>query len=681
MNASGRAGPQIAGQVEYVDAAEGIGGWAVDLDRPEQVLTLRLLAEGHEIATTPTCYVRDDIDRDEGIGATDVGFRFPPEVLQDLLALPETLRDTPLSVEVAGAGPLPAARPLPSVGALQDRLRAQAAAPVRGRSALGDDGGLDALLAEGAARAEGKDAPGKRRQIGHIEMVRRLNRTHLVIAGWLSEVPPRRLSGVLAQGPEARHGAAVALATFPRDDLPDGAKAFVGLLRTDWRAPKGQAAFTVTLRPGDEPLYLAASDSVGQPSRDDLRAWVDSLAERAEDPEELALVGARIGRPSGWTPTPAEDGARLQIDNMLLVPGSGVFVRGWILNGTRRLTDMQIRAGDAIARADMRSFYRYPREDLISAFGWAGDEVQSAGFTCFLRGPLDADRRDGQLIRIRFEDGFEQVQPLDTRQLRILTAAQGAEGLADFYPQLHVEPFFAEDQSQMRRNLARSIRCAPLEGDLPETPAPALILQLGNTPEDIDIQLHGLSAQAAAWPQGARIVALCDPETPRTRLLVWQEELRTRGFSAVLSFMGSAGHGLPQIAQVTTQLPMTRLVWLKPGTVPKPDGWARICTWLGGDSPTVPHVLTTNAPRPGGLAEREIGALLWHAQPLAKWAARNGFRFAQDYAAAVTRDRAAEIAPDTVFAVPRVLPSLFVQRLDLAGQPDGHTRAPEHADG
>ncbi|WP_238367980.1 hypothetical protein [Mesobacterium pallidum] len=679
MNASAGSADLIAGQVERADAAAGIIGWAVDLGQPERVLTLRLLAGGHEIATTPTAYVRDDIDRDEGIGATDIGFRFDPVLLEALAALPESQQDAALAVEVAGTGfVLPSASPLPTAGALLAQLRGAAARAGSG-PAGGDDGMFEALLAEGQTRAAAADPGGKRRQVGHIEMLRRLDKGHLFIAGWLSEVPPRRQAGVLAQGPEARHGAAVALATFPRDDLPDGAKAFVGLLRTDWRAARGHTAFTVTLRPGDEPLYLAASDEVGQPSRDDLRAWVDSLASRAEDPAELALVRARIGRPSGWTPTPAEDGARLQIDNMLMVPGSGVFMRGWILNGSRRITDVQVRAGDAIARADMRSFYRYPRKDLTSAFAWAGDEVKGAGFTCFLRGPLDADLRDAQFLRIRYDDGTEQVQTLDTHGLRVLAAAQGAERLADFYPQLHVEPFFAEDQAQMRRMLARSLRVRPLDGALPQTPAPALVLQLGNMPQDIDIVMHGLAGQAAAWPSGARIVALCDPETPRTRFLVWQQELRARGLGPVLPVMGCAGHGLPQLAQVAALLPSSRLAFLKPGTVPRPEGWARICAWLAGTNPTAPQVLTTNAPRPGGLAEREIGALLWHAQPLAKWAGQgaNAFRFSEDYAAAVTRDRAAEIAPDTVFAVPRVLPSLFVQRLDLAAAP----RTPETADG
>lgn len=225
-------------------------------------------------------------------------------------------------------------------------------------------------------------------------------------------------------------------------------------MRTGWSPDPEGIGFQITLRGPEGTVTLASITAIAQPEPQETVAWIEAIIAKQHEPGNLRAVRDFVHKEAGRPAAELSGTLDCAIDRVLLLPGFGLFVRGWMLVGPKRPADMMMLAGNAAARALMSTMMRYPREDLRGHFPRAEHEIGSAGFTCFLRGAVAHRHLTDVSLRIDFEDGTRVSAPVELNQIEVLREMESVARLQDFYPHIQSEPFFPA----MRTALAEAIR-------------------------------------------------------------------------------------------------------------------------------------------------------------------------------------------------------------------------------
>jgi hypothetical protein len=142
---------------------------------------------------------------------------------------------------------------------------------------------------------------------------------------------------------------------------------------------------------------------------------------------------------------PAGDvhGAACAVDRLLVVPGFGCFVEGWLLSALRRVEALRLRIGGVTLVARPQGIWRRARTDLLDAFPNAGGLVEQAGFVALFDG--DAAPRDasGAVLEVAFDGGGAAEFRVPADVPRLLGHSAGASDALAFFPALANEAFFA----------------------------------------------------------------------------------------------------------------------------------------------------------------------------------------------------------------------------------------------
>lgn len=602
------------GAVDHVSLQQGLCGWLIDLRDPLAQVALELVVGDRHFACEVAREFRSDIWLTDDPTVT-AGFRVLPESLL-ALAAEELEPEAEIRLRIAGQPMhLIANVAWPTVAQLQRWLSEAHQSDGDSTEGLALPLALGRLHRRAQACARQALRAAESELCGYVERVVHLDAHHTVVFGWTRHAVRREQSVIVVSGGR-RTAAGLVVVPYGRDDLPEGASAFVGMLHGAWRAANAhEQSFFFLL--GEQAGWLRTLQPLHLGNAVEMRAMIESLAARLGE-RRLDDLQRLIGQTARWVPTPeraAAAGVQLHLDRVVLVPGFGALVEGWLLSAASELEQLHLRVGESLLVLDPGTLQLHGRPDLAGGFPGHRDRVSAAGFRAVLRGPLSAQDWDQPMLSMTLGDGLELVQAVPPAQMRRVDHAFDLDSLATLYPAMEHEPWLSDFSRALREQVMQgpASRLRPLERVRAER---MLVLALPQDASDLGLCLDALHRHASTLPADVGVALLIDPGHPRERVTRWCAALRR--------VLGARRLGLIQVVSVRlafyqlhrlrTMLGMRRFAFIGPDVCLSPEGWRWLCQrasweregldWLG--------VNRLCMGRPQSLADAQ--AFAWDAQ-------------------------------------------------------------------
>ena len=428
-----------AGFVDTLDVENGACGWAVDeldLDRPVQ---LELCVGEVVVAETATDGTRDDISIKFGRRVL-AGFCFPTEIMARLPAMAAS-QDDPVFVRFAGGEAVEAGIELPTARAIAAEARL-IARPAPQTEAVDLEMTLDGLRAGAVPLAAATLRPTPEGLRGYIETLVVDPSGMVWFIGWMRQGHPLEFGGVLAEG--VKHAAAAAIMTFARDDLPGDASGIMGVLASDWRPGPSTADLQLYFGPGGR-FHLRAHTPLRIISFKELLSDYSSIRDRCLGDRHTGALQRMLNAMESWLPGRGAGlryGTECSVDRILLVPGMGCLVEGWIMTPMKRVEGLRMRVGAAVMTARQDALYWKPRPDLLAAFPRSETMTRRAGFVALFTGQGDTEDLADPVLKVMFEGGGSANWDIASHVFRRLGHSATIEDALAFFPALQDEPFF-----------------------------------------------------------------------------------------------------------------------------------------------------------------------------------------------------------------------------------------------
>lgn len=613
----------IVGRVETFDAELGIGGWAFDpLDRGAG-LDVELLAGDLPLAVVGTDRYRADLGSADD-PTFNPGFVIPGAALRAAALNPAADPDDALGVRVGGRVRLDGI-PLPTLRALRDAVEAEGL-PARDTFGLDLRRALATLTEDAVLLRRRPIRPVAANLRGYIEAVAVIDRHLTAFSGWCHRGMEAEQGAVLLDG--EKHSAAFSIATFERADLPDHAQAFVGVLHTAWRPrPRGSEPF----------LFFGANGEFHLRSASTLRPGPIAAMEGAiahvppGDQHRLMDLRHLLLTNEGWTPRGDKGaglGVALSLDRVLLVPGFGALVEGWLLGGARQLAGMSLRLGSKVLHLDPSTLRRVSREDLAKGLPMFRDGVHAAGFAGFFVGALDAADMLDPMLKVGFTDGVGVSIEVNAALLRHFDATYDADALQRGFPSLALEPLFpalaAARSAFIRRQILGSAQ--PVIRAVADR---VLVLVLPPSESDLRLVLDGVVRHLGMLPEGVALALVGDSRQNREAILrgIAAARARMRGRAVSLTLVGVVDHALLALPTILGTHRARRFVFAGADVWLTREGWSRAAAFLAapeaaGDAANDAGARATPLPvstRVGGGAERDDALFGWSRAAVTAW--------------------------------------------------------------
>ena len=574
---------RFRGHIDIIDQRNGIEGWAVNLDDGMTPITLELFAGRLRVARTTTDIERSDIRLADG-PARAAGFRFSPEALQGLRGMLRSQPDARLEIRVAGTEfSLPAPGPLPSVAGFCRSTAERGGLAEAARLLAHDLPAALALLRAAAEPLQRRPLPARpEATAGFIEAVFCDDGGLVWFIGWIRGAPGFGLPGLLVEG--AKHPAGVAFAGFHRADLPEGATGILGVMQADW-VPQDPNDVAVLHLGEDAGLHVRSVAPLARLSGGEWLARFDALKPGLTGPAAPALRRL-FGATTSWTPDNAPAlGVVLEqsVDRVLVIPGFGALVEGWVLSPSRRASGMLLRLGDRVLHADAAAMMVKPRPDLAAVLPGGAMLSGQAGFVTAFRGDVALGDLTAPVLKLVFADGISTNHRIDARALRILGYSAAPEEVLQLFPEPQGERFFpalatalaAELRPRLGQVTAVSIARAPT----------VLIRALADDREEVLLTFAEAMEQARRGLLPA-IALLARPGEHRPLIQTLFQTLETMpGVAASLFFLGEPELAPYALAEVLARLDAGRFAFFGPGLHPDATAIAAVQAALAGEAP------------------------------------------------------------------------------------------------
>jgi hypothetical protein len=568
----GELGAFVFGAVDAFDPQSGLTGWCVDLADAAVAREVELVVNGAPVATTRASHARPDVC--DAIGAQGrFGFCFDACVFDAFLLNKPVFAAKDFFVRVAGLDAmLPAHETLPKLGALLDAREAwlkhgEGRALIESLE-LAREGARELLFQPPRKSAAEAD--------GVIEAIAFGSGNVVWFLGWASSRGAAEFSAVVLD--RRKYAAGLRCAYYRRADLAGPAVGVVGALLTDWRPSAASDALVAFGEDGRQLLRALRPLRVTTPS--EMFGCLQSQDEQDSRALARALLAIAV-ETDGWAlETPASKKIRLAVDSAQYVEGFGVFMKGWVVSPSHRITGMALKLGDEVLDCAPSSLHFAPRPDLTAGFPGMGAAIERAGFTIVFSGdPRDADF-GAAALRLTYENNKSIHHRLDDLQIVRLCAAD-LSGLRDFYPALEREAFFPALARAAHESCAREYRRAL--GDIVNSCAHALVFC---APAERRLQFH-LFEHLRAHLAGCRAqgvgVAIVAPDSARHGEIreMFAEFAEQFPGPASLVFVADVDCAVWSLASVLSLLDARRFVFVGPEVVLADAGWAALDRLVG----------------------------------------------------------------------------------------------------
>jgi len=563
----------VFGAVDAFDPQFGLTGWCADISDGGRQLEVELVVNGVPVATTCTAYLRADVCAKIGVDGR-FGYCFDAAVFDAFLPNKKIFADKDYSVRECGKSSfLGGQDDLPDLGALLDAR--------------------DAFLKRGNGRAL-VDSLEQARERAHdllfqplrklaadsdgvIEAIAHGDGGVIWFVGWISHMDAPEFPAVVLD--RRKFPAGIRCAYYLRADLAEPAIGIVGAILSEWRPTAGSEAL-ILFGDGAQRQLRAVRPLRVTTIRDVLSHLI---AQSDADSRAVARQLFALARETdGWTlETPAAKKIKLAVDQANYLDGFGVFLKGWALSPTHRITSMTLKLGDAILEGAQSSLHFAPRPDLASAFPGAGSAIDRAGFTCVFRGELRAADFDEAILRLSYENNQSTHHRLDDLSIGGISAAGDLSELCSYYRFPEREHFFPGLArayydfcgTELRRAIGEIVNpcasalifCAPVERHLQYR----LFGQLRE-------HLEGCSARGV----GVAIVAQESQRHGEIGELFAELSARFAG-PASLVFVSDVNCGLWSLSSVMSLVGSRRFVFVGPDVSLDSGGWAALGDLIG----------------------------------------------------------------------------------------------------
>ena len=606
-----------SGFIDLFDAIQGVRGWAVDHTDPQSQVRL-LLCVGEHVAAEAVCDAdRHDISAGLGLKVR-AGFSFGGEAMRSLSAFLDD-PDERLSIRIADTGHLlPSASALPTLGDVVARL-ADEAVPERPSTTADFELLLDELRAAADAMAQEGLRPSPEGLQGYLETLAVDSHGQVWFMGWMRRGHLHEFSAVVAE--RQKYPAAVAVMSYARDDLPADCYGVVGLISSSWR-PNSATAELYLYFGRDCRCHLKSHTPLRVITSDELIGEYEGIRERCFGDGRTASLQRMMTTLESWLPTrtPAQWFATLcSIDRILLVPGLGCLVEGWVLSPMKRVETLRLRVGARVMSADRESLFWKPRPDLLAAYPGGSRMVDRAGFVGLFAGAAEAEDFADPVLKIVFQGGASANWAVDTALFRRLGHSASVEDALLFFPALQDEAFFPRFATAAIRAERAAMNPPVVLSAVPARRAMVLVL-----PEDrcdLFLLFEELAQQCRTAGGIEAVVFVAASKSNRSDAL-WQfrEFQATQGAAVVCSLLviDDAGHAFALLPDILRATGAQRFVFCAAGVFLRAQGWARARQELAeGQAGLVFFEVEADASDQPSLSAR---CFAWSAGPLARWA-------------------------------------------------------------
>jgi hypothetical protein len=578
-----------AGFIDVIAMQGGVSGWAVDLRDPLASVTLELCIGDRAVARTRTGQEREDIAAKLGLPAM-TGFVFLPEQMRAAISVTEEIDDQ-ISVRIADAGlQLAFAGAQSTVARVLDALRADLA-PLPATTTADLDMLLESLRAGAALLGERPLQPLPENLRGYIETLAVDPAGQVWFMGWIRKGHVQEFSAVIVE--RRKFPAALAVMSYARDDLPQDCCGIVGLISSTWRP--SSATTDLFLFFGQEGRYFLKSHTplriipVGE-----LVGEYEGVRDRCLGDGRAMILQRMLSSLETWVPTRGVSqsyATETSVDRILLVPGLGCLIEGWVLSPIKRVEGLRLRVGASVMSADANSLYWKPRPDLLAAFPGSVAMTARAGFVGLFVGDAEPEDFADPMLKIIFQGGHSTNAAIQPGVFRRLGHSANLEDALAFFPALQEEAFFprfAEAAIHAER--------AAMNPPVPLSLAPsrrALVFVLPEDRCDLFLLFEDLAEQCRCSAAGGReeglsrtgigieaVVFVAASRHHRSDALWLFRDFQSshgaaHGIACSLMVIDDAAQGFALLPDILRAVGASRFVFVGPDVFLKPVGWER----------------------------------------------------------------------------------------------------------
>jgi hypothetical protein len=564
------------GFVDIVNSQQGVRGWALDLKRPASPVKLELRVGDLLVAECLADLPRDDIANRLG-GDVQPGFCFDVSCIDTIAGL-AAAGDDDVAVFIAGTDLRLGANATVTVGDLLKQL-----AELRKPQARNPTADFDLLLDElrGAAGPMSELAlrPLPENLQGYIETVSIDPAGQIWFFGWMRKGHLTEFSAVISE--RRKTPAAVVIMSYQRDDLPPDACGLIGLLSTIWRPTSATGEFHVFF--GNQGRYhLKAHTPLRLVTTADFVAEYEHVRERCLGDGRAMALSRMLTSLDSWVPTRGSGqgyATETSIDRVLLAPGLGCLVEGWVISPLKRIEGLRLKIGDAVMSAHPDTLYFKPRPDLKDAFEGSDAMVARAGFVGLFTGETEPEDFADPVLKIVFEGGTSANWPVNPKVFRKLGHSAGIEEGLRFFPSLQEEAFFPRyAQSAIRAQ--RSSMTPPVALTV-KRHRRTLIIALPDDRCDLFLLFETISGICRAQLGSAKpieaVAFIASNKANRSDALwLFRDFEAEQNIAASLFAIDDSAHAFALLPDILHALGCNRFVFLGHGMFPTASGWADI---------------------------------------------------------------------------------------------------------
>ena len=436
-----RGGALYSGFVDVIDSQKGARGWALNHTDPLDPVRLLLCAGEQVVAETLANGHRSDIVSAKLGRAAPAGFAFDAETMQTLSSFMDDPTET-ITIRVAETGHLLASSAkAPSIGEIVAQLRVEATAEPR--NGIADfESLLDELRAGADALAESQLRALPENLQGYMETLAADTSGHVWFMGWMKRGHVQEFSAVVVE--RRKFPAAVAVMCYERDDLPADFCGVVGLISSTWRPSSATAELHLFFGQGGR-FHLRAHAPLRIITSGELVGEYEAVRERCFGEGRTVVLQRMLTTVENWLPTRVAAqwfATECSVDSILLVPGLGCLVEGWVMSPMKRIESLRLRVGASVMSADPESLYWKSRPDLLATFPGSERMVERAGFVGLFSGDAEPEDFADPVLKVIFQGGSSANWPIAANAFRRLGHSARVEDALPFFPALQDEVFF-----------------------------------------------------------------------------------------------------------------------------------------------------------------------------------------------------------------------------------------------
>lgn len=565
------AGPVThRGFIDVIDCVQGVRGWALDLAAPGRPLRLELLVGGVVAAEIVCDGPRQDISDVLGEPVSP-GFAFAAQALAGVADIAEANEDE-VAVRIAGTEYLLAsAEPPPTVAEIIKRLK-ELNAPQRRSSTAEFELLLDELRSDAVSLTEQALRPVADNLQGYIETLAIDNSGQVWMIGWMRRGHLTEFSAVVSE--RRKIPAAVAVMTYTRDDLPAEACGIIGLLSSAWRPTSATGEFFLFFGAGGR-FHLKSHAPLRLITTSELVAEYEGVRERCLGEGRAIALQRMLTSMESWLPTRSTGQAfatETSVDRVLLVPGLGCLVEGWVVSPMKRVEGLRLRIGGAVMTAQPESTYWKPRPDLLSAFPGSEAVVQRAGFVGLFTGEAEPEDFADPMLKVVFQGGASANWAVAPKVFRRLGHSATIDDALVFFPALQEEIFFPRF-AEAAIGAQRAAMNPPLTLHATRTRR-CMILVLPDDHCDLFLLFEELAEQCrrGQGPDGVAFVA-SSRSNRSDALWLFREFQLTHNVPASLLVIDDASQAFAQLPDILREIGANRFVFVGAGVFLTETGW------------------------------------------------------------------------------------------------------------